>query len=38
LLADPDYVRDIMATGAQKARAVGTHYLNKAKEAIGLNY
>lgn len=38
LLADSGFVHDVMAYGAKKARAVGLEYLNKAKEAIGLNY
>ncbi len=38
LLSDPDYVHDVMQEGARKARSVGTEYLNKARDAIGLNY
>ncbi len=38
LLADPDYVHDVMLAGAKKARGVAVQYLEKARAAVGLNY
>ncbi len=38
LINDPDYVHDIMRYGEKKARSVALEYLNKAREAVGLNY
>ncbi|MBN1480204.1 tryptophan--tRNA ligase [candidate division KSB1 bacterium] len=38
LLHDPDLVHDIMLEGARKTRLVAKGYLEKAREAVGLNY
>ncbi len=37
LAANPDYVREILRTGADKARAVATKVLDRAKRASGLS-
>ncbi len=34
----PDEVRDILKKGAEKARAIGSEYLDKARRNVGLNY
>lgn len=38
LINDPNQVHDIMRQGEKKARAVALDYLNKARQAVGLNY
>jgi tryptophanyl-tRNA synthetase len=34
----PDEVRDILKRGAEKARAIGSEYLDKARQNVGVNY
>jgi tryptophanyl-tRNA synthetase len=34
----PDEVREILLRGAEKARAIGSEYLTKARQNMGLNY
>lgn len=38
LLHDPDLVHDIMLEGAKKTRLIASEYLEKARNAVGLNY
>lgn len=35
---NPDMVREILKQGAEKARAIGSEYLMKARRNVGLNY
>jgi tryptophanyl-tRNA synthetase len=35
---NPDEVRDILKRGAEKARAIGSEYLDKARQNVGVNY
>ena len=37
-LQHPDTVRDILAYGAQKARAIGSEFLKKARRNVGVEY
>ena len=38
LLANPDYIRDVLARGADKAREKGTVTLDMVRERVGLKY
>ena len=38
LINDPDLVHDIMLAGAKKTRLVALEFLEKARDAVGLNY
>ncbi|RPH92746.1 MAG: tryptophan--tRNA ligase [Calditrichaeota bacterium] len=38
LLNRPDYVHDVMRAGAAKTRLIAVEYLEKARNAVGLNY
>ncbi|MDZ7315313.1 MAG: tryptophan--tRNA ligase [candidate division KSB1 bacterium] len=38
LINDPDYLRDVMRYGAEKTRPIARKYLEKARDAVGLNY
>lgn len=38
LIKERDIVYQILRKGAEKARAIGTHYLDKARSNVGLNY
>ena len=38
LEADPGYLQEVMSKGAEKARAVASDYLDRARQAVGLRY
>ncbi|MDZ7370582.1 MAG: tryptophan--tRNA ligase [candidate division KSB1 bacterium] len=38
LINDPRYLRDVMHYGAEKTRPIAREYLEKARNAVGLNY
>ena len=38
MAADPGFLKEVMQKGAEKARAVASDYLDRAREAVGLKY